>query len=67
MSGRSRTEVTFNATVLAALSCPCVAQGFHNGHGDSQNQPPSVSPMIAAVPLAARAAVKKKNKKNKKK
>src|SRR6516225_1664731 len=40
-------------------SSPCLAQGCHNDHGGSQNQPPFDSPIIAAVPCAARAAVKR--------
>src|SRR5271166_3187503 len=38
---------------------PSFAQGSHNSHGGSQNQPPSASPMIAAAPSATSAAVNK--------
>ena len=53
--GRSRTEVTFKAIPFSALLfstlklSPSVAQGCHNDHGGSRNQPPSASPMIVAV------------------
>jgi hypothetical protein len=57
MNGRPRTEVTFKTTLFATLLSPCVTQGCHNVHGGSQNHPPSGSPMIAAVPLSANAAV----------
>jgi len=57
--GGFMTGLVFKAILFAALSSPCVAQGCHNGHGGSQNQPPAASPMIAAVPWAAMAAVKR--------
>ncbi len=59
MTGRVTHGRVFKAILFAALSSPCVAQGCHNGHGGSQNQPPAASPMIAAVPWAAMAAVKR--------
>ena len=49
--------VTTKAIFFAALSSPSLAQGSHNDHGGNQNQPPSISPIIDAVPLAASAAV----------
>jgi hypothetical protein len=61
-NGRSSTEVTFKAILFAAVSTPSAAQGCHNDHGGSQNQPPSASPMIAAVPLAASAAVNRQTR-----
>jgi hypothetical protein len=57
VNGRSRTEVNFKAIRFSALSRPSFAQGSHNDHGGNRNQPPSASPMIAAVPFAASAAV----------
>ena len=55
-------EVTFDAILFEALSSPSFAQGCHNDHGGNQNQPPSSSPMIAAVPLEASAAVNRQNR-----
>jgi hypothetical protein len=54
---RHRTELTIEAIRFSALSSPHVAQASHIDHGGNQNQPPSASPMIAAVPLSASAAV----------
>src|ERR1700675_1303946 len=53
------TGLDFKAILFAAFSNPFSAQGCHNDHGGSQNQPPFDSPIIAAVPLAAKHAVKR--------